>query len=94
VGRAADLPLAFVNYLRYFLPELSLTGATLVKVALVGAVAAINLVGVRSGGRTNDVPTIAKLVPLGLLIVLGLAFALLRPTVAQSHLVPFAPPPS
>lgn len=84
-------PLSFVNYLGYFFADLPSWAGSLVKLLLIVAVTGVNLLGVRAGGRTNDVLTIAKLVPLGLLILAGLVFAALRPEVAAAHLQPFAP---
>ena len=51
----------------------------------------MNLLGVRSGGRLNDALTIAKLVPLLLLVAVGVTFAVARPELAVHNLVPFAP---
>jgi amino acid transporter len=84
-------PLAFVNYLAFFLPHLSGASVTLIKVALFGLVTAVNIFGVRAGGKSNDVLTIAKLFPLAVLICGGIAFALFRPNLAGQHLTPFAP---
>lgn len=69
---AANLNL-FVLYLAELWPEVS-AGAprALVMAALAGTVATVNVVGVRGAARTIDFFTIAKLVPLVLLIVLGL----------------------
>jgi amino acid transporter len=84
-------PLAFVNYLSYFLPGLSGPAALLVKALLVGAVTAVNVYGVRASGRANDVLTLAKLVPLALLILAGLALLVGRTDLATRHLTPFTP---
>jgi amino acid transporter len=84
-------PLAFVNYLGYFSSDLGPVGGNLAKVLLIAAVTLVNLLGVRIGGRANDVLTLAKLVPLGLLIVTGLVFTAVRTDLAVGHLLPFAP---
>lgn len=85
-------PLAFVNYLNRLLPgDLPTAGEVAVKIALIAAIAAVNLVGVRRGARLNDVLTVSKLVPLAILIVLGLAFAIFCRTQTGDHLRPFAP---
>jgi amino acid transporter len=86
----AAFPTAFFNYFQ------ALTGAPdsfslPVKVALIAGVVALNVRGVRQGARTNDALTMAKLLPLGLLIVAGLVFIVLRTQVATDHLTPFAP---
>lgn len=85
-------PLAFVNYLNRLLPsDLPAAGSFGVKVALVGAVTAVNFFGVRRGARLNDILTVGKLVPLALLIVAALAFAVVRHGEAGGHLRPFTP---
>jgi amino acid transporter len=47
-------------------------GRAAILVIVFGVVAAINVLGVRFGARLNMASTIAKLVPLGILIVVGL----------------------
>ncbi|CCF83093.1 APC family permease [Nitrolancea hollandica] len=84
-------PQAFVDYIDYFVPNLTLSDRLLIEVMLIGAVTLVNLPGVRFGGHVNDVLTLVKLVPLMLLIVVGLAYAILRPAAATGHLTPFAP---
>lgn len=84
-------PIAFVNYLTYFVPELGVSGALLVKLLLVVAITAVNVRGVQFGGRLNDVLTLTKLLPLALLILAGLAFIVGRRPLAAAHLTPFAP---
>ncbi len=84
-------PIAFLNYLGYFLPGMSPAGGLVIKVLLIGAVTAVNVTSVRAGGRANDALTIAKLVPLGVLILAGIVFVAARPTVALAHLAPFVP---
>ena len=80
----------FVIYLGEFWP-----GATaplprgLILTALIGTLTAINLRGVSSGGRLSNLFTFAKLLPLGLLIVGGLALG----PVAAAEAAPVASPP-
>ena len=59
---------------------------------LLGVLAAINYRGVKSGARMCNVFTVAKLLPLGLLVVVGTAFMLLRagPAPAPSAFHPAA----
>jgi Amino acid transporters len=64
-------PLAFVNYFSVLVPDLSPPVVILIKVALVGSITSINLLGVRQGARLNDVLTLAKLLPLSILICLA-----------------------
>ena len=69
----------FVVYLAEFWPGARQPLArALVLTALLGALAAINYRGVRSGARVSNVFTVAKLVPLALFVVAGGAFLLLR----------------
>jgi amino acid transporter len=84
-------PLAFGNYLERLAPSLPHPAVILAEVALIAAVTGFNFAGVRKGARVNDVLTVAKLVPLALLIALGLAFALFRHGQATAHLHPFVP---
>jgi basic amino acid/polyamine antiporter, APA family len=84
-------PVAFSNYLTYFVPDLSPTGSLIVKAALIAAVLISNIAGARASARLNDVLTVAKLLPLVVLIVAGVALIALRPDVSLAHLRPFAP---
>ena len=84
-------PIAFVNYLHRVFPDLTTTADLPVKIGLVVAVTAANLVGVKKGARINDLLSVAKLVPLVLLIVLAIAFLIVRPHQVSGHLQPFAP---
>ena len=69
----------FVIYLAEFWPGAKQPVARAAVLALLlGVLAAINYRGVKSGARTSNVFTVAKLVPLGLFIVAGGAFILLR----------------
>lgn len=84
-------PLAFVNYLGYFIPHLSAPFGALIKALLIAAVTSVNVVSVRASGRANDVLTIAKLLPLAILVLAALAFTLAHPSTAVRNLTPFAP---
>ncbi|CCF83112.1 APC family permease [Nitrolancea hollandica] len=84
-------PQAFANYLVYFFPNLSRTDRLLVEVLLIAAVTIINLAGVRTSARVNDILTVARLLPILLLIGVAFAFVALRPHDAVQHLTPFAP---
>src|SRR5262249_50738623 len=65
----------FVDYLAEFLPPVT-SGAPRIAVstAIIGALTIVNVRGVRSGARTSNFFTLAKLLPLGVLIVAGGAF--------------------
>ncbi len=63
----------FVDYLGQVLPVVGTgSGRTAVMCALTALVAALNVMGVRLGARTVDVFTVAKLLPLILLVAMGL----------------------
>ena len=84
-------PAAFANYLTYFIPGLSGTGRLATEVGLIAVVTGINIFGVRASGRLNDLLTLAKLLPLAVLIMAALAVVVLHPGSVTGHLVPFAP---
>jgi amino acid transporter len=80
LSAAANLNL-FVLYLAELWPEVA-GGAprAIVMMGLAGTVAVMNVVGVRSAARAIDFFTIAKLLPLALLIVLGCRISTRRPS--------------
>lgn len=84
-------PLAFVRYLSYFVPTGSAGVATAASLLLIAFVTAVNLSGVRRGGRLNDLLTLAKLVPLVVVIGVSVVYAANRPAAVAEHLRPFAP---
>jgi len=69
VAGLAVMPVAFVRYLSYFVPSLTAIQGDIIKIVFIAVIAYINLRGVKSAGRVNDVLTIGKLAPLLLLIV-------------------------
>lgn len=74
VGGGAASANLFVLYLAELVPQAEQGWARgLVLAALVATPALVNYAGVRSGTWLSTATTIAKLVPLGLLIVLGIA---------------------
>ena len=70
----AVFPVAFVQYLMFFLPGLNLISQVTVKVLFVIFLTITNVVGVKAAGRTNDVLTIVKLAPLIFFIAVGMFF--------------------
>jgi APA family basic amino acid/polyamine antiporter len=94
LGEMASMPvfpIAFTRYLGHFV-DLSTPAATFaVRVVLIGFVVLINVLGVRRGSRLNDILTIAKLVPLGIIILALGAFLVAHPASAGENLHPFAP---
>src|SRR5512137_1927703 len=60
----AVFPVAFTQYLMFFLPGLDWVFQVLVRTLFVAFLIVTNIVGVKAAGRTNDFLTIVKLVPL------------------------------
>jgi amino acid transporter len=73
IGACAASVNLFVIYLAGFLPSAGRGAPRVVAMAvLVGALTLANYVGVRSGTNLSNLFTVSKLLPLGVLIVLGL----------------------
>jgi amino acid transporter len=73
VGGGAASANLFVSYLGELVPQVEHGAARVVVLALLVLLpAAINYTGVRSGATLSNVTAVAKLLPLGLLIALGL----------------------
>jgi amino acid transporter len=87
----AVFPVAFTNYLMYFFPNLNCAMQVVVKVLFVVFLVVTNIVGVKAAGRTNDILTLIKLVPLLFFVVIGLLFIASNPSVAASNYSPFIP---
>jgi APA family basic amino acid/polyamine antiporter len=87
----AVFPVAFTNYLMYFFPNLNWAAQVVVKVLFVVFLIVTNIVGVKAAGRTNDVLTLVKLVPLLFFAVVGLLFIASNTGVAAGNYSPFAP---
>jgi basic amino acid/polyamine antiporter, APA family len=102
-GGIAAVAVGFADYVSYFVPALStarivwsigtplgswtVSAAQIVAVASIGALAAVNYVGVRSANRVNIVLTIAKVAGLAALPILALAASNTSPA-----WVPVVPP--
>jgi len=90
ISAAAAVANVFIDYLSGFWPHAN--GPTLrfgILTILIGGLAAANILGVKMGTQVSNFFTIAKLLPLGILVVGGLVFMGLhgspvRP-VAESH---------
>jgi APA family basic amino acid/polyamine antiporter len=87
----AVFPVAFTSYLMYFFPDLNWAMQVVVKVLFVVFLIVTNIVGVKAAGRTNDVLTLIKLVPLLFFAVVGLLFVASNTGVAASNYSPFVP---
>ena len=86
----AVFPVAFTNYLMYFV-SLNWTMQVAVKALFVTFLIVTNIVGVKAAGRTNDVLTLIKLVPLFFFAVIGLLFIALNIGVATGNYSPLVP---
>ena len=76
LAAAAAIANAFASYLGYLWPTAGQgAGRALVMTVLLATLAAVNVAGVRYGGWTVNVLTVAKLVPLLLFVSVGLLHA-------------------
>ncbi|HEX9120565.1 MAG TPA: APC family permease [Terriglobales bacterium] len=92
IGSVAALANLFVNYLATFLPWALNTWARALLMAILIAIPAVaNYLGVRSGANLSNVTTLAKLSPLALLILFGVARFTQRPP-QMIHLSEIASP--
>ena len=82
--------IAFALYLGSVVP-LSPAAEMAVRGLFIGALTAVNVVGVRAAGRLNDLLTVIKLLPLVVFILAGLVFALLHPAFFLGNYRPFMP---
>ncbi len=92
IAEVLSLPvfaLTFANYLQYFVP-LSFLEQLLVKAVFLFGLTAVNIFGVKAAGRVNDVLTVAKLLPLLLLVIVGLGSFVFNPGLLSNY-TPFAP---
>lgn len=85
----AVFPVAFTQYFVSLFPGIDELGKALLKAAFIAIVLSTNLVGIKAAGRVNDGLTIAKLAPLALIVIGGLAFLALQPGRFGSNLQPF-----
>lgn len=87
----AVFPVAFTQYLMFFLPGLDPFSQAIVKTLFVVFLIATNIAGVKAAGRTNDVLTLVKLAPLVFFVAIGLLFMMSHLAVASANLSPFIP---
>ncbi|HVO77706.1 MAG TPA: amino acid permease, partial [Methanomassiliicoccales archaeon] len=85
----AVFPVAFATYFASLVPGIDAFGIVLLKAFFIIFVIVTNVVSVKAAGRTNDILTIVKILPLVLIIVGGLAFFLYNPTVLAGNMTPF-----
>ena len=86
-GILAAIATVFARYAGFFVP-LSDTGLRLVAVAAIVILSAINLLGVRFGGRVQTAFTVAKVLAVAAIIVLGWVLSGGAPPPAPSALPP------
>jgi len=82
--------IVFTRYLNYFV-ELELWEDLLVKGLFLFSLTFVNIIGVKIGGKVNDVLTILKLCPLVLVIVSGIIFLTNNPEKLIENYTPIAP---
>jgi APA family basic amino acid/polyamine antiporter len=90
VTSAAAVANVFVDYLSGFWPQAKESVSRLVILTiLIGGLALVNICGVSMGTRISNFFTVAKLLPLIILVIAGLAFLHLHgsavPRIAESH---------
>ena len=93
IAEMMALPLfaiVFTRYLHYFM-ELEPWQEVLVKGIFIFSLTTVNILGVKLGGRVNDVLTMMKLVPLILVIILGFVFLTYNPEKLAQNYSPIAP---
>ena len=88
----AVYPALFVEYVRFWWPDMTGTTRWLLAVAFITVLTALNLAGVRPVGRAAVMLALATLAPVALFVIVGLAGATRVPwqpfTVADQSLVP------
>lgn len=93
IAEMMALPLfaiVFTRYLHFFI-ELDSWQEVLVKGLFIFSLTTVNILGVKLGGRVNDVLTLMKLVPLVLVIALGFIFLSYNPENISQNYSPIAP---
>lgn len=93
VAEVLSLPvfaIAFVQYLQFFFP-LNWLQEVLVKGLFLLTLTLINIIGVKAAGKVNDLLSLLKLVPLLLLVVAGMVFFVVHPSVVLGNYSPLLP---
>ncbi len=93
IAEMMALPLfaiVFTRYLHFFI-ELDSWQEVLVKGLFIFSLTTVNILGVKLGGRVNDVLTLMKLAPLVLVIALGFIFLSYNPENISQNYSPIAP---
>jgi len=87
----AVFPVAFTRYLMFFVPDLGLIYQIIVKGLFVAFLIVTNIVGVKAAGRTNDILTLVKLIPLILFSAVAILYISTNPAAAVANYSPFLP---
>ena len=87
----AVFPLAFVAYLKFFIPNMSPSLQILVKILFVLFLTIINYFGVRQAGKANDILTILKIAPILILTIAGIAYFIIKPSLLIANFTPLTP---
>jgi amino acid transporter len=87
----AVFPVAFTQYLMFFIPDLNLISQVIVKVLFVAFLTVTNIAGVKAAGRTNDVLTLVKLAPLVFFVIVGLLYMASNTAASITNFLPFFP---
>ena len=87
----AVFPLAFVAYLKFFIPNMSPSLQILVKILFVLFLTVINYFGVRQAGKANDILTILKIAPILILTIAGIAYFIIKPSLLIVNFTPLTP---
>src|SRR2546422_8711922 len=85
----AVFPVAFTQSFLALDPGIDDLGKAVLKAVFIAIILVTNLIGVKAAGRVNDVLTVAKLSPLLLIVLGGIAFVALQPGQFARNLVPF-----
>ena len=87
LAAVAAIAVAFISYLTIFFPGLAThpAQAAVAALATIWLLTAVNVIGIRAGGRMQVVTTVLKLLPLVALVVFG--WVRFDPT----HFIPFNP---
>src|SRR5207247_4575444 len=85
----AVFPVAFTQYFVSLDPGIDDLRKALLKAVFIAIILGTNLIGVKAAGRVNNVLTVAKLSPLVLIVLGGMAFVALQPGQFAGNLSPF-----
>ena len=94
IAELAALPvfaITFVFYLQYFFPNLEPLQQILIKGLFLFSLTFVNILGVKTAGRLNDILTIVKLLPLVLIVLAGGLFLFFNGKILTANYFPLAP---